>query len=113
MPGGRAAGTESHSRSGRDVTLFTGRASGEPRCRTDRNELEHSFHESSHQIDVVERQFADPRQVQPIRARAAIFSQSETDHHEAFGFRTPQGSEIALFHVLGRLPEPDFTHRVC
>jgi transposase len=25
---------------------------------------------------------------------------------KAFGFRTPQGIEIALFHVLGRLPEP-------
>jgi transposase len=32
---------------------------------------------------------------------------------KAFGFRTPQGIEIALFHVLGRLPEPTFTHRFC
>ena len=32
---------------------------------------------------------------------------------KAFGFRTPQGIEIALFHVLGRLPEPNFTHRFC
>ncbi len=32
---------------------------------------------------------------------------------KAFGFRTSQGIEIALFHVLGRLPEPDFTHRFC
>ena len=32
---------------------------------------------------------------------------------KAFGFRTTQGIEIALFHVLGRLPEPDFTHRFC
>ena len=32
---------------------------------------------------------------------------------KAFGFRTPQGIEIALFHVLGRLPEPAFTHRFC
>ncbi|MBM4021376.1 MAG: transposase [Planctomycetes bacterium] len=31
----------------------------------------------------------------------------------AFGFRTPQGIEIALFHVLGQLPEPGFTHRFC
>jgi hypothetical protein len=30
-----------------------------------------------------------------------------------FGFRTPQGIEIALFHVLGRLPEPAFTQRFC
>jgi transposase len=32
---------------------------------------------------------------------------------KAFGFRTPQDIEIALFHVLGRLPEPDFTQRFC
>jgi transposase len=32
---------------------------------------------------------------------------------KAFGFRTPQGIEIALYHVLGRLPEPAFTHRFC
>ena len=32
---------------------------------------------------------------------------------KAFGFRTSQGIEIALFHVLGRLPEPDSTHRFC
>ena len=30
---------------------------------------------------------------------------------EAFGFRKPQGIDITLFHVLGRLPEPNFTHR--
>ena len=28
-------------------------------------------------------------------------------------FRTRQGIEVALFHVLGRLPEPAFTHRFC
>jgi transposase len=32
---------------------------------------------------------------------------------KAFSFRTPQGIEISLFHVLGRLPEPTFTHRFC
>ena len=29
---------------------------------------------------------------------------------EAFGFRTATGMEIALCHVLGRLPEPVVTH---
>lgn len=29
---------------------------------------------------------------------------------KAYGFRTPQGSEFALFHVMGNLPEPEFTH---
>jgi len=32
---------------------------------------------------------------------------------KAYGFRTPQGIEMALFHVLGRLPEPECTHRFC
>ena len=30
-----------------------------------------------------------------------------------YGFRTPQGIEFALFHVMGNLPEPEFTHRFC
>jgi len=32
---------------------------------------------------------------------------------KAFGFRTAPCIRIALFHVLGRLPEPEFTHRFC
>lgn len=31
----------------------------------------------------------------------------------AFGFRTQRALEVALYHSLGRLPEPDFTHRFC
>lgn len=30
---------------------------------------------------------------------------------KAFGFRTYHGLEIALYHALGDLPEPEFTHR--
>ena len=32
---------------------------------------------------------------------------------KAFSFRTPKGIEIALFHVLYRLPELTFTNRFC
>lgn len=32
---------------------------------------------------------------------------------KAFGFRTYHGNEIALYHALGALPEPEFTHRFC
>gem|GEM_PF-7135432 len=32
---------------------------------------------------------------------------------KAYGFRTPQGIEFALFHVMGNLPEPEFNHRFC
>ncbi|WP_294032239.1 transposase, partial [Thiolapillus sp.] len=32
---------------------------------------------------------------------------------KSFGFRTYRGAEIALYHALGALPEPEFTHRFC
>ena len=32
---------------------------------------------------------------------------------KAYGFRTYKGAEVALYHALGKLPEPDFTHRFC
>ena len=32
---------------------------------------------------------------------------------KAYGFRTYKGAEVALYHSLGKLPEPDFTHRFC
>jgi len=32
---------------------------------------------------------------------------------KAFGFRTYHAMEIALYHALGDLPEPEFTHRFC
>jgi len=32
---------------------------------------------------------------------------------KSFGFRTYHAAEIALYHTLGALPEPKFTHRFC
>ncbi len=32
---------------------------------------------------------------------------------KVYGFRTAQGIEFALFHTMGRLPEPEVTHRLC
>jgi transposase len=32
---------------------------------------------------------------------------------KAYGFRTSHGAEIALYHTLGKLPEPEFAHRFC
>jgi transposase len=32
---------------------------------------------------------------------------------KAFGFRTFEGIETALYHQLGHLPEPEFTHEFC
>lgn len=31
----------------------------------------------------------------------------------AFGFRTFRAIEIALYHTLGALPEPETTHKFC
>jgi carbon storage regulator CsrA len=32
---------------------------------------------------------------------------------KAYGFRTYEAIEIALYHTLGNLPEPHFTHEFC
>lgn len=32
---------------------------------------------------------------------------------KAYGFRTYEGAETALYHTLGALPEPEFTHEFC
>jgi transposase len=32
---------------------------------------------------------------------------------KAYGFRTVQAVELALYHSLGKLPEPESTHRFC
>ena len=32
---------------------------------------------------------------------------------KSYGFRTFEAVEIALYHTLGNLPEPEFTHEFC
>jgi len=32
---------------------------------------------------------------------------------KAYGLRTPQGIEFALFYPMENLPEPECTHRFC
>jgi transposase len=32
---------------------------------------------------------------------------------KAYGFRTNEGVEVALYHRLGQLPEPKLSHRFC
>ncbi len=32
---------------------------------------------------------------------------------KAYGFRSYKVAEVALYHTLGGLPEPNFTHRFC
>lgn len=45
--------------------------------------------------------------VEGLNTRAKLTSR------KAFGFRTSHGAEIALYHALGALAEPEFTHRFC
>jgi transposase len=45
--------------------------------------------------------------VEGFNAKAKLTSR------KAFGFRTYRAAEIALYHALGDLPEPEFTHRFC
>lgn len=32
---------------------------------------------------------------------------------KSYGFRTYYGAEIALYHALGNLPEPECAHKFC
>ena len=56
-----------------------------------------------------------------FRAKGAISSgivegfnnKAKLSIRKAYGFRTFHGMEIALFHALGALPEPEGTHRFC
>ncbi len=45
--------------------------------------------------------------VEGFNAKAKLTSR------KSFGFRTFHGAEIALYHALGALPEPESTHRFC
>ena len=38
-------------------------------------------------------------------------NQVKLTFRKAYGFRTDRAREVALFHVLGKLPEPELTHR--
>jgi transposase len=56
-----------------------------------------------------------------FRARGAVSAGSveglnnkaKVTTRKAYGFRTYEAIEIALFHTLGNLPEPNFTHEFC
>ena len=40
-------------------------------------------------------------------------TKAKLTYRKSFGFRTYHAAEIALYHTLGALPEPEFTHRFC
>jgi transposase len=54
-----------------------------------------------------------------FRARGTISSgivegfnnKAKLTTRRAYGFRTFRAAEVALYHTLGALPEPEFTHR--
>ena len=38
-------------------------------------------------------------------------NKAKVTFRRSYGFRTEKAREIALFHVLGKLPEPQVTHK--
>jgi transposase len=38
---------------------------------------------------------------------------AEPTSRKAFGFRAFHGAEVASYHAIGALPEPEFTQRFC
>ena len=44
---------------------------------------------------------------------AGLNNKAKLTARKAYGFRSYRCVEIALYHTLGRLPEPDITHRFC
>ena len=62
-----------------------------------------------------------PRLLNWFRARGQLSSgvvegfntKAKLTSRKSFGFRMYRGAEIALYHALGALPQPEFTHRFC
>ena len=56
-----------------------------------------------------------------FRARGAISTgtveglnnKAKVTTRHSYGFRTFKGAKTALYHTLGALPEPEFTHEFC
>ena len=51
--------------------------------------------------------------LEPMRRVARRLRSHEELTRRAYGFRTYEAMEIALYHELGWLPEPESTHRFC
>ena len=45
--------------------------------------------------------------------REGLNNKAKVTMRKAYGFRTFRATEVALYHVLGRLPEPPLTHKFC
>jgi hypothetical protein len=50
-----------------------------------------------------------PRQEEAVRQRVGRFEQKIT--RKSYGSRTIHVAEVASYHALGKLPEPDVAHR--
>jgi hypothetical protein len=48
-----------------------------------------------------------PRAVEGLNKKIRVVTR------RSYGFRIYKAMEIALYHNLGRLPQPESTHRVC
>jgi transposase len=47
----------------------------------------------------------------PQRSRGGVKNKVKVTRRKAYDFRTFRATEIALYHVLGKLPAPEVAHR--
>ena len=65
------------------------------------------------QADELERRGAGAKRLLWIGEKRTLNGTVRVITKRACGFRTYRAVEVALYHNLGRLPEPDFTRRFC
>ena len=77
-------------------------------------------------IEPMKKVAGSPRRHRPLilnwfRAKGALSAgaveglnnKAKLTTRKAYGFRTSKAAEIALYHTLGHLPEPNFAHEFC
>ena len=48
-----------------------------------------------------------------LGAVEGLNNKAKTTSKKAYGFKVYEVDKIALYHILGDLPVPEFTHRFC
>lgn len=51
--------------------------------------------------------------VEGFNSNSEFATKAKLTSGKSFGFRTYHAAEIALYHALAALPEPEFTHKFC
>ena len=51
--------------------------------------------------------------IEGFNSNSEFATKAKLTSRKSFGFRTFKAAETALYHTLGHLPEPTFTHKFC